>query len=98
MSHWHLDNERRQIQAEVRVERVPGSSTVRRSPTQPQTPAWEGSMSISSTRHAMGTALTRAHDSHDPVGLLVEGQRMDGHWMQGHVAAVDTRQADSHRR
>ena len=39
---------------------------------------------MSSTIYTMGTALNRARDNHVLVSLLV-----DGHWMQGHVVAID---------
>jgi len=41
-------------------------------------------MNMSSTIYTMGTALNRARDNHVLVSLLV-----DGHWMQGHVVAID---------
>ena len=39
---------------------------------------------MSSTIYTMGTALNRARDNHVLVKLLV-----DGHWMHGHVVAID---------
>lgn len=41
-------------------------------------------MNPTSTIYTVGTALSRAQDNQVPVALLVEG-----HWMRGHVAAID---------
>lgn len=41
-------------------------------------------MSFDSTIYTIGTALSRAHDNHVTVELLVEG-----HWVHGRVTAID---------